>query len=156
MNNVTHIVQNVRQAPWRIQRQWIGLFLLVLVLSAMVAGIYLNVTAQAALAGRAIQLLKDEISDNQRINADLETQLADLTSTEAMEARALALGFRPVQPEDITYVVVPGYVPKSPVDMSDETEHTFDSPLTPEYTQSLFDWLVERLTTPSGVTGGPR
>ncbi len=55
MNNVTQIVQKVRQAPWRVQRQWIGLFLLGLVLVAMVAGIYLNVTVRATLAGREIQ-----------------------------------------------------------------------------------------------------
>ena len=57
MNNVTRIVRKYRQAPWRVQRQWIGLFLLALVLVAMVAAIYLNVTVRATVAGREIHLL---------------------------------------------------------------------------------------------------
>jgi hypothetical protein len=58
MNNVTQMVQKVRQAPWREQRQWIGLFLVGLVLVAMVAAIYLNVTVRTAISGREIQLLQ--------------------------------------------------------------------------------------------------
>ena len=93
MDNVTQIVQKVRQAPWRVQRQWIGLFLLGLVVMAMVAGIYLNVTVRATLAGREIQALlnpslinlnpdlqPNSIATNQCINSELEMQLADLTS----------------------------------------------------------------------------
>ncbi len=102
MNNVTQIVQKVRQAPWRVQRQWIGLFLLALVLMAMVAGIYLNVTVRATLAGREIQALRNEITTNQRVDADLETQLAGLVSVEAMQQRAGAMGFQPASPENIT------------------------------------------------------
>jgi cell division protein FtsL len=101
MNNVTHIVRKYRQAPWRVQRQWIGLFLLGPVLVAMIAAIYLNVTARAALAGREIQNLDADIISNQRTNADLETQLAGLTSTEAMQERAQELGFHPAAPEDV-------------------------------------------------------
>ena len=66
MNNVTQIVQTVRQANWRVQRQWIGLFLLGLVLIAMVAGIYLNITVRATLAGREIQMLQADIATNTR------------------------------------------------------------------------------------------
>jgi predicted PurR-regulated permease PerM len=103
MNNVTHIVQKVRQAPWRVQRQWIGLFLLGLVVIAMVAGVYLNITVRATLAGREIQQLRNpslvnpwpdqpnSIATNQRINTELETQLAGLTSVETMQARTSRL-----------------------------------------------------------------
>ncbi|HVN54070.1 MAG TPA: hypothetical protein VMT46_07040, partial [Anaerolineaceae bacterium] len=72
MNNVTKIVQKYRQAPWRVQRQWIGLFLLGSVLVAIVAGIYLSITTRADLAGREIQNLNADILDKQRENADLE------------------------------------------------------------------------------------
>src|SRR5512135_1433507 len=118
MNNVTQIVQKYRQASWRVQRQWIGLFLLGLTLAAMVAAVYVNITTRADLAGRQIQNLKAAIIDNQRVSADLEVQLAGLTSTEQMEKRAEQLGFHPVTPDEITYVAVAGYTPKQPVDMS--------------------------------------
>src|SRR6185436_17622358 len=76
----TQIIHAYRQAPWRVQRQWIGAFLLAVIGVAMVAALYLDVTARAAVAGREIQEMRKEITTIQRENADLETQLADLTS----------------------------------------------------------------------------
>ena len=91
MENVSQIVQKVRQAHWRVQRQWIGLFLLWLVAVSMVAGIYLNITVRATLAGREIQLLEPTLSSEQRTNSDLQTQLAGLTSVGSMQERATAM-----------------------------------------------------------------
>ncbi len=48
----TQIIHAYRQAPWRVQRQWIGAFLLLLIGAAMIAALYLDVTARAAVAGR--------------------------------------------------------------------------------------------------------
>ncbi len=154
MNNVTQMVRKVRQAPWREQRQWIGLFLVGLVLVAMVAAIYLNVTVRTAIAGREIQLLQVTIAENQRTNADLETQLAGLTSASAMQERAESLGFEPAEPEDVVYVVVPGYVERDVVDMSVPRAARPAAPaILPEYSESLFDWLTRQLaaSVPAGA-----
>lgn len=146
MDQVTNIVTKAKQAPWRAQRQWIGLFLLGFVAIAMVAGIYLNVTARTAVSGREIQFLQAGISTSLRTNSDLETQLASLTSAEAMQRRARALGFEPVSPEDITYVVVPGYIADRTVDLSSpQADETVRPILLPEYSESLFDWFTRRL-----------
>ncbi len=51
MHNVNVFVYAYKQAPWRIQRQWIGAFLLIVLGTAMVAALYLDVSARAALAG---------------------------------------------------------------------------------------------------------
>jgi hypothetical protein len=154
MNNVTQIVQKVRQAHWRVQRQWIGLFLLGLVAVAMVAGIYLNVTVRATLAGREVQLLQATTADNLRTNSDMEVQLAGLSSVQAMQARAEAMGFQPVDPTDITYVVVPGYQPQTGINMSStDTSKSLGPVLLPVYTESLFDWLTRELAS-SVPTGG--
>jgi cell division protein FtsL len=158
MNNVTQIVQKVRQAPWRVQHQWIGLFLLALVLIAMVAGIYLNVTVRATLAGREIQTLRNEITPNQRDNADLETQLAGLTSFEAVQQRAEAMGFQPTSPDDITYVAVPGYVAQSAVDLSTPSSVLGlpSSPvILPEYTESWFDYFMNQQASSASAGGQP-
>ena len=145
MKNITQIVQKVRQAPWRVQRQWIGLLFLGLVLITMVAGIYLNVTARASINGREIQLLTAEIEKNKRANADLSTQLAALTSDEAMQARAEALGFQPVSPEEITFISVPGYTGKKAVDLSTQGSSPKQSLLEPEYSETLFDWFTRQI-----------
>ena len=41
-------IQAYKQTPWRVQLQWIGLFLLGLILVAAITGIYLSINAQAA------------------------------------------------------------------------------------------------------------
>jgi hypothetical protein len=165
MENVSQIVQKVRQAHWRVQRQWIGLFLLGLVAVSMVAGIYLNITVRATLAGREIQLLQSRFIDDQRTNSDMETQLAGLTSVGSMQKRAEDMGFQPAAPEDITYIIIPGYSPKTAVDMSQLGSPDQGQPhpclqpgcrqvpmLLPDYSESLFDWIARTLaaSVPAG------
>lgn len=142
----TQIIHAYKQAPWRVQRQYVGAFLLVVIGIAMIAALYLQVTAGAARAGREIQEMRFEITAVQRANADLETQLANLTSTTEMERRALELGFRPVKPGELDYVAVPGFVAPEPAILlaaEDVTEYTL--PLPSEYSQSLIEWFDERI-----------
>jgi cell division protein FtsL len=142
----TQIIHAHRQAPWRIQRQWIGAFLLVVIGVAMVAALYLDVTARAAVAGREIQEMRIKITTIQRENADLETQLADLTSTTVMERRAIELGYRPVQPGELDYVAVPGFVLPEPAILlaAEDAVLTVQNRPT-EYTQSLLEWFEDRV-----------
>ena len=142
----TQIIHAYRQAPWRVQRQWIGAFLLVVIGAAMVAALYLDVTARTAVTGREIQELRVQITTVQRENADLETQLADLTSSVAMQRRALELGYRPIQPGELDYVSVPGFVPPEPdilLAATDSAPPTRELPA--EYTQSLLEWFEDRI-----------
>ena len=139
------IIHAYKQAPWRVQRQWIGAFLLAVIGVAMVAALYLDVTARAAVAGREIQEMRLQITNTQRENADFETQLADLTSTAAMEQRALALGYRPVQPGELDYVAVPGFeLPEPPILLAADDTAPAAQGLPAEYTQSLLEWFEER------------
>jgi cell division protein FtsB len=148
MIQATHLRHAYRQAPWRIQRQWAGVFLLFLLVLAMVSALYLDVTANAAIAGREIQQLRFEITATQRMNADLETRLAVLLSTRSMEARARALGFRPAEAGEIHYLLVPGYVQASGVRLeSISAPAAAVSSLPPEYTLSLLDWLAALLSS---------
>jgi len=159
MENVTQIVQHVRQAHWRVQRQWIGLFLLGLIAVSMVAGLYLNITVRATLAGREILSLQNQLIDDQRANSDQETILAGLTSVASMQQRAEAKGYKPVDPGTITYVVVPGYAPQTSVDMSqpgaDSQGQSQKPVLLPAYTESLFDWITRTLVSSTSVGGQP-
>jgi cell division protein FtsL len=143
MNNVSHIVTKVRQAPWRVQRQWIGLFLLALVFMAMVASIYLTVTNRATLAGRETNSLRNTITANEQVNADLESSLAGLTSYAAMQQRAEAMGFEADNLDEITYLAVPGYAPPSAVDFSiPESDQPVRPVILPEYSESWFEYFI--------------
>jgi hypothetical protein len=142
----TQIIHAYRQAPWRVQRQWIGAFLLGVVGVAMVAALYLDVTARAAVAGREIQEMRVQITTIQRENADLETRLADLTSTTIMEQRAIKLGYRPVQPGELDYVAVPGFViPEPAILLAAEDTAPVVQGRPAEYTQSLLEWFEDRV-----------
>lgn len=143
---VNHFVHAYRIAPWRVQRQWIGTILLSVVMLAMVSALYLDVTAQAAIAGREIQNLAFETSAVQQGSADMQTQLASLTSASVMEQRALDLGYRAVEPDEMEYLVVPGYVPAQPDILAIVPQPGLRAPtIPPEYTQSLLDWLDQQL-----------
>jgi hypothetical protein len=150
IQNVNHLVHAYKVAPWRVQRQWIGTALLAVVAIAMVATLYLDVTSQAAIAGREIQDLTASIAVGQQVSADLQTQLASLTSAGVMEKRALEIGFRPMLSTEAEYLVVPGYSKPEP-DILSSTPHPQLSALTipPEYNQSLLDWMDEKIASSS-------
>lgn len=160
MKNIRRLSQAYSQTPWRRQLQLIGLFLLVLILGAMVAGIYLNVTARAATIGRSIQALRADSQVVERQNEDLRTQLALITSNSEMEKRAQAMGFRPVKMDDeVIYLVIPGYYGRSPTVLAQPPAAAAVSTtiqLSQEYTRSLFDWFVERVLKPAAPLMEPK
>ena len=88
MNQVQKFTQAYSLTPWRKQIQGIGLFLAILVVGALVAGVYLNVTARAATVGRQIQRHRNRIEELEQDIADKESKLASLTSSVVMERRA--------------------------------------------------------------------
>ncbi|HMU91704.1 MAG TPA: hypothetical protein PKE35_01170 [Anaerolineales bacterium] len=146
--NVNHYIHAYKIAPWRVQRQWIGNALLMVVALAMISTLYLDVTSQAAIAGREIQDLTSSIIVSQQVSGDLQTHLASLTSASVMRQRALELGFRPMEAEEVEYLVVPGYVTLEP-DILSSAPLPQLSALTfpPEYNQSLLDWMDNRITS---------
>jgi len=146
IQNVNHLVHAYKVALWRVQRQWIGVALLAVVAVAMVATLYLDVTAQAAIAGREIQDLTAAITASQQASGDLQTQLASLTSASVMEERALDLGFRPIEPAEAEYLIVPGYFAPEPEILSSAPLPQLSAlTIPPEYNESLFDWMDEQL-----------
>lgn len=148
MNHLENIAQTYAQAPWRKQLQLIGLFSLILVSIALVAGIYLNVSAKAAAVGREIQSMQDDIEELDREIEDLQSDLATILSASAMEARALQLGFTPLPAEQTVYLKIPGYVARQPVTLAPNPQRTLVSaPVLPaQFTESLFDWAKRHLS----------
>ncbi|MGD2156168.1 MAG: septum formation initiator family protein [Anaerolineales bacterium] len=150
MNSVQRFTQAYENTPWRQQVQGIGLFLLILVLGALVSGIYLNVTARTATIGRQIQNLNFNIEKLERINADLQTQLAQLTTAVEMERRARQLGFRPVEPGETLFVVVQGYQEPSPTILAPPPQPTLalKTTMPTDFTESLLDWVKKQIYLP--------
>jgi len=147
MDKIKNLFQTYRQAIWRTQRQWIGLALILVVISVMIAATYLSITARTALTGRSIQDLREEISANELVNADLETQYANFTSANVVEQRARALGFRPAEPNELIYINVPGYTPKPDFKPAATGQDPASNQPNPEYAESLLDWFSRYLVS---------
>ncbi|MBI1792859.1 MAG: hypothetical protein HYR70_01535 [Chloroflexi bacterium] len=150
---VNHFVHAYKQAPWRIQRQWIGAFLLGIFGLTLAAMLYLDITSQASVAGRNIQDMTAQITSIQLANSDLQNRLAEITSISAMKERALALGYQPIKEGQMEYVIVPGYAAPKPSILTASIVLKPAAPSQPaQYTQSLFEWLDERLRTPPSTS----
>jgi cell division protein FtsL len=153
MENVKRFTQAYYQAPWRKQLQYIVFFLVLLVMGAVVAGIYLNVTARAVTVGQEIQVMQNQIEELKRTIADKETNLAFLTCTSVMEERAKEMGFHPVEQGKIIYVMVPGYRERQEIHLASDPQPIVvsEQKLSPAFTVSLLEWLQVNVFNPSMV-----
>jgi len=147
------ILQAYKQAPWRVQIQWIGMFLLAVVLISAIAGVYLSINSQAAAAGREIQSLEYQISEMNKEITELRSDLAAERSTENMMDRAEALGFKSIDPQEAVYLRLPGYDPDAELVLAPPRLNLIsESPVVKSsYKSSLWDWLIENIWK---MTGG--
>ena len=148
--------QAFRQAPWRVQLQYIGLFLLAMVIVLLVAGIYLSISGQAAAAGLASYSNDQKRQDLEREIADRKARLALMTSASVMESRAKELGFVRGDPEHAIYIEMPGYTGKSAVVLAPPPgiASTQEPVIKSIYRQSLWDWLFRGINQLSASVGG--
>jgi len=164
MENIQKLTQAYEQAPWRKQMYMIGVILLILVSAAIIAGIYLNVTARAATVGRQIQEMQVRLYGyhyltttagegtvpieelEQRI-ANLTSQLAILTSYQAMQKRVKDLNLDPIDAEHIEYLKVPGYIDRQTTSLAPPPEPVVvnASAVDPQFKESLFEWVADQV-----------
>lgn len=148
--------QAFRQAPWRVQLQYIGVFMLALVTVLVIAGIYLSISGQAAAAGLASYANDQKQQDLERQIADRKARLALMTSANVMEARAKELGFERIDPANAVYVEMPGYTGKSAMVLAPPPgiAATVEPVIKSTYRQSLWDWLFRGINQLSSSVGG--
>lgn len=149
-------LDSARSMPLNIQRQWVILFAVGIAVIAMVSGLYLDVTARAAITGREIQNLELVIASNRRTNADYETDFALLMSNQAMQDRARESGFEMLEQGQVEYMIVPGYLPVDGIHFKSEVVETQPISAAPEFHASLLDWLAEAVRTASTPLGDVR
>jgi hypothetical protein len=164
MENIQKLTHAYEQAPWRKQMYMIGVVLLILVSAAIIAGIYLNVTARAAAVGREIQEMQVRLYGyhylstqagegavpieelEQRI-ANLTSQLAMITSYQVMQERVQDLNLQPIDAEHIMYMEVPGYIDRQTTSLAPPPEPVVvnASVIDPQFKESLFEWVAEQV-----------
>lgn len=150
------LIQAYQQAPWRIQVQRLRTVLLLILMFAIVTGIYLFISAQAAMAGLNIQDGEFYREKMQREIASLKTQLGTVNSIAVMEDRASKAGFKPAPIDQGMYVSVTGYTGKPQVNLAPPSGPDLipDMKLKPAYTTSLSEWLFRMSAGLKPVSGG--
>jgi len=144
------------QVPWRRQLRLIGLFVFGLLLVAVVARLYLHVSARIAETGKALQDNRVKLEEMDRQIAHLESRLAILLSANEMEKRAREMGFKRVSLDQIMYLPVPGYSGRPTAQLADNStpRQPVTTSLPAEYTESLFEWLWRQWIRLSELNGG--
>lgn len=147
MKNAQSLMQAYIQAPWRRQLQFVGLFLVFLIMLALLASIYLSVSAAAAAYGRQIQTAQNDITKLRFRIANLEAKMAELHAASNLREYVAEAGLHQAGPTEIVYLPVPGYNGDQPVRLAPPPGPAVASRpgVAPEFTQSLFDWLTEKL-----------
>ncbi len=142
-----------RIAPWRKQMQRIITILLLTFAAACVTLVYLSISERMTDINMQIQALQEERAEYSRNIAALTTDEGILTSYKTMQERAARAGFTEIDFDDedqYTYVIIDGYTgtginTEAHVQETSMTEVV--SLIKPEYTQSLQDWLYNRIST---------
>ncbi len=164
MDNIHQLTHAYSQAPWRKQMYMIGVILLLLVCAAIVAGIYLNVTARAAAVGRQIQEMQVRvygyhyltgdtgetyvpIEELEQKIANLNSQLAYLTSYSKMQERVKELNLNPITSDRIEYIEIPGYVDRQTTSLAPPPVPVVvnASIIDPQFKESLFEWVTDQV-----------
>ena len=81
----------------------------ILVLTALVGAIYLFQASRIASVGRQVQELQWELDEVNRVNGDLERDIAEAQSLDRLQQEVLRLGFVRAQPGDVDYLVIPNF-----------------------------------------------
>ncbi len=136
-----------KQAPWRRQTQSVATLAVVLFVMAVVGGFYLTVSAQAGVAGRDLQGYEQRKSELILENDQLRAKLASLQSVNRLAERAVALGYQPVDPANIEYIVVKNY-PTATVTVAAAKAPAPAAPAT------LEQWLVQTFESVLKAGGG--
>ena len=148
MKSINTLNHAYSQAPWRIQRQWISVFLLTVLGFAIIAALYLIITSRAAILGREVQDLRSAIIETELTNANLQSDLGHLTSKNKIKIQAYILNFRPVNPEELEYLFVPGYTRSTGAVLATDPELSPSTVSIPfKYTETLLDWFGTQMQT---------
>ena len=142
-----NFVQAYKQAPWRQQLQYAGIFLAVLLAVAAVAGLYLSISGHTATTGRQVQVLDARVESMKLTINDMQTELAQIASAKSMYARLIDLGMELMDPAEGLYVKVPGYQGLTALNPT-TTKHVQSSnypEILPEYTSTLVEWFQVKI-----------
>lgn len=136
------IQQAVRRSPLQRQREVFGLILMALIMTVIIAALYLSNVADTSTTGRQLEVLIEERDQLAQTNEQLRVEIAELRSVPRLIARAEELGFRQAGNGEVEYLVVDGYNPlraRTVAPLEDEDDETLT------YDETFIGWLQQQV-----------
>jgi cell division protein FtsL len=131
-NWLSHALQ---EAPWRRQTQATSVVALSVIVVLVIGALYLAQATSTATTGRDLQALEIRRQELEQQNAQIEVEIAALRSVSRLTERALELGFRPANADEIEYLPVEG-LPRVSASQPETIQ-----PELPVYDETLSGWL---------------
>jgi cell division protein FtsL len=135
--------QAYKRAPWRVQRQVIGLVMVAVIGTALIVAFYLQITSQVSTVGRKIINTQYQIRSTEDEIQNLESDWAFLTSVSNMKTRAEELGFIQLNYRNVNYIYIEDYLIEDPINTLIESTTIIPTQqrMPDEYVASIFDWF---------------
>ena len=149
MNRVNKFTQAYSQTPRRKQLQFLVQAIVLLIMAAIVASLYLNLSERTTRLGMEIKEIQEENEVLKKEISDLNAKYAFLISSEEMRKRALAMGFEPRVHERTLFMLIPGYIERQPANLASPQKPqtaAVETTLPDSYTESLLNWLQRELS----------
>lgn len=126
----------------RVRLQTIVSFLIFVAFAAGVSSMFLFMESQIGLVGREILEINSDMMSVRLQNEDLLTELSVLRSVKQLHQRAIEDGFELASLAGVTYIYVPGFTGETTINLGEEQTLNQTVQLEPEYTESLFWWIL--------------
>lgn len=135
-----------RRGGWRPERQVVALATLGAVIALLLGALYLFQVANEASVHGELRDLQTERDELERLNQELRSEIAGLTSVPNLQVRAREMGFHIATAGELEYLLVEGYNPLevdtvAPVDVEniDDEGDTND-----DYDATFLGWLGQQ------------
>ena len=140
-----------RQAPWRKHRQILAPLAIAVFTSALFGAVYLAETSRAAVTGRNVQRLRQQVEKLGFENDLLRAHNASVQSAAALMERARQFGYEPLQIGQIEFMEVVGFsnenLPSAQIHPDDKVDfwaRAEEQSINP-YDETLAHWVMRQL-----------
>lgn len=143
------ITRAFKQAPWRVQMQWIASLAAMAIAVIALGGLSLTEASRTATAGRDVQLLQDQKAELQFVIDRKTALIAQAKAVQRLETRAREIGFVPAEVEQMDFILVAGYY--GPQVKAPPATPPTAPPRLPNYDETLGAWLAGQLSAMFGM-----
>ena len=148
----------LRRSVWKPERQVFALATLGVVIALLLGALYLFQVANEASINNELREMQTQRDELERLNQELRSEIAALTSVPNLQVRARELGFQLAGSGQIEYLLVADYYPDQADTVASITADLSNEDDPDNYDETFVDWFGNQLEsigdTLSDILGG--